>query len=246
MVEKKSLPAAADLKRPLVEPLNPHLSIRRQCELLGLNRSSYYLPPATESEENLRLMRLIDQQFLKTPFYGSRRMTASLERSGETVNRKRVQRLMAMMGLEALFPRPRTTIAATGRAGLPLLAPRSGADPRQRGLEFGHHLCADAARLHVPDGGDRLVQPVRALVAAVEHAGGAVLPGGARRGVVDGPAGDLQHRPGVPVHGAGVHRPPGGGRDRGEPGRSGAGVGQRVRGAAVEERQIRRHLHQGL
>ena len=54
-------------------------------------------------------MRLIDQQFLKTPFYGSRRMTASLERSGETVNRKRVQRLMAMMGLEAIFPRPRTT-----------------------------------------------------------------------------------------------------------------------------------------
>jgi putative transposase len=91
--------------------LNPHLSIRRQCELLGLNRSSYYLPPAVESEENLRLMRLIDQQYLKTPFYGSRRMTASLERSGEAVNRKRVQRLMALMGLEALFPRPRTTTA---------------------------------------------------------------------------------------------------------------------------------------
>jgi putative transposase len=103
----------ADLKRPLIEPANGHLSIRRQCELLGLNRSSYYLPPATESEENLRLMRLIDEQFLKTPFYGSRRMTASLERSGETVNRKRVQRLMAKMGLEALFPRPRTTAAAS-------------------------------------------------------------------------------------------------------------------------------------
>jgi putative transposase len=57
-------------------------------------------------------MRLIDQQFLMTPFYGSRRMTASLERSGETVNRKRVQRLMALMGLEVVFPRPRTTTAA--------------------------------------------------------------------------------------------------------------------------------------
>jgi putative transposase len=85
------------------------MSIRRQCELLGLNRSSYYLPPATESEENLRLMRRIDEQFLKTPFYGSRKMTIALERSGETVNRKRVQRLMALMGLEAVFPRPRTT-----------------------------------------------------------------------------------------------------------------------------------------
>jgi putative transposase len=58
-------------------------------------------------------MRLIDQQSLRTPFYGSRRMTASLERSGATINRKRVQRLMAKMGLEAIFPRPRTTIAAT-------------------------------------------------------------------------------------------------------------------------------------
>jgi putative transposase len=57
-------------------------------------------------------MRLIDEQFLKTPFYGSRRMTVALARSGETVNRKRVQRLMAQMGLEVLFPRPRTTLAA--------------------------------------------------------------------------------------------------------------------------------------
>jgi putative transposase len=97
------------------------LSIRRQCELLGLNRSSYYLTPASESEENLRLMRLIDQQFLRTPFYGSRRMTAVLERSGETVNRKRVQRLMALMGLEAIFPKPRTTTAATDARVYPYL-----------------------------------------------------------------------------------------------------------------------------
>ena len=92
------MPAAADLKRPLVEPDNPQLSIRRQCQLLGLSRSTYYLGPATASEEDLRLMRLIDQQFLRTPFYGSRRMTMFLERSGEMVNRKRVQRLMAVMG----------------------------------------------------------------------------------------------------------------------------------------------------
>jgi putative transposase len=105
----------------LIEPLNDHLSVRRQCELLEFNRSSFYLPPAAESAENLRLMRLIDQQFLKTPFYGSRRMTASLERSGETVNRKRVQRLMAQMGLEAIFPRPRTTITGTNARVYPYL-----------------------------------------------------------------------------------------------------------------------------
>ena len=109
MVEKKSCPLRLTSSGALVEPNNPHLSIRRQCELLDLNRSSYYLSPAVESEENLRLMRLIDEQFLETPFYGSRRMTACLERAGETVNRKRVQRLMGLMGLEALHPRPRTT-----------------------------------------------------------------------------------------------------------------------------------------
>jgi putative transposase len=66
-------------------------------------------------------MRLIDQQFMKTPFYGSRRMAAFLERSGETVNRKRVQRLMAVMGLEALFPRPRTTTKASDARVYPYL-----------------------------------------------------------------------------------------------------------------------------
>jgi putative transposase len=97
------------------------LSILRQCELLDLNRSTYYLPPATESEEDLRLMRLIDRQFLETPFYGSRRMAECLKRSGETVNRKRVQRLMALMGLEALHPKPRTTAAAPGAKAYPYL-----------------------------------------------------------------------------------------------------------------------------
>jgi len=96
------------------------LSIRKQCELLGLNRSSSYLVPATDSEESLRLMRLIDQQFLKTPFYGSRRMMRCLERSGEMVNRKRVRRLMAVMGLEALHPKPRTTTAAPDARVYPL------------------------------------------------------------------------------------------------------------------------------
>src|SRR3954454_23658523 len=115
------MPASIDLTRPLIEPLDDHLSVRRQCELLDINRSSFYLQPAAESEENLRLMRLIDQQFLKTPFYGSRRMTAFLDRSGELVNRKRVQRLMALMGLEALHPGPRTTTAAPDARAYPYL-----------------------------------------------------------------------------------------------------------------------------
>ena len=115
------MPASVDAKRALVKPDDPGLSIAQQCELIGLNRSTYYLRPATESEENLRLMRLIDEQYLKTPFCGSRRMTAFLERRGEVVNRKRVQRLMGLMGLEGLHPEPRTTVGEAGARAYPYL-----------------------------------------------------------------------------------------------------------------------------
>ena len=89
--------------------------------MIGLNRSTYYLPPAVESAENLRLMRAIDEQYLKTPFYGRRRMAASLRRSGEVVNVKRVGRLMRLMGLEGLHPRRRTTMADPDARAYPYL-----------------------------------------------------------------------------------------------------------------------------
>ena len=76
--------------------------MRRQCELLGLNRSGLYGRAAGESEENLRLMRMLDAQYLRRPFYGSRRMVAWLQVQGLVVNRKRVQRLMRLMGIEAI------------------------------------------------------------------------------------------------------------------------------------------------
>ena len=94
----------------MIESSNSQLSIRRQCELLGLNRSSFYYEPAKETIENLRLMRRIDEQYLKTPFFGSRRMAIVLASEGEEVNRKRVKRLMGLMGLEAIHPGPRTTV----------------------------------------------------------------------------------------------------------------------------------------
>ena len=115
------MPASVDAKRAIIDNKNLGISICRQCELLDLSRSTYYLPPAVESEEDLRLMRLIDEQYLKTPFYGSRRMTAFLDRRGETVNRKRVRRLMALMGLEGLHPRRRTTIADPDARAYPYL-----------------------------------------------------------------------------------------------------------------------------
>ena len=84
----------------------------RQCQLLGLPRSSVYDPPAPESSENLALMRMLDQQYLTTPFYGALRMTAWLNRLGHAVNVKRVRRLMRLMGLEAIYPKPRKTLAS--------------------------------------------------------------------------------------------------------------------------------------
>jgi len=83
--------------------------VRRQCALLGLNRSSWYYEPVGASEENLRLMRLLDEQYTQTPFYGVKRMTAWLRRQGEQVNEKRVRRLLRMMGLMALYPGPKTS-----------------------------------------------------------------------------------------------------------------------------------------
>ena len=109
MAKKKVSPLIA-AKRRLIEPEHPQLSLRRQCELIGLNRSSYYYQPAPESELNLKLMRLIDEQYLKTPFYGYPRMTVFLRRATKSdINEKRVYRLMQLMGLQAVGPKPRTS-----------------------------------------------------------------------------------------------------------------------------------------
>jgi putative transposase len=105
----------------LVEPGHPDLSVRRQCRLLGLARSSLYYEPAGETAENLRLMRLIDREYTAHPFYGSRRMTAWLGSQGEAVNRKRVRRLMRLMGLEAIYPRPKLSAAGKGHRVYPYL-----------------------------------------------------------------------------------------------------------------------------
>jgi len=97
------------------------LSVRRQCELLGLNRASLYYQPVPETPENLRLMQLIDRQYTACPFYGSRRMTAWLLQEGAAVNRKRVQRLLRLMGLEAVYPKPRLSLAGRGHRIFPYL-----------------------------------------------------------------------------------------------------------------------------
>jgi putative transposase len=92
------------------------LSIARQCQLIGLPRSTWYYKPVGETAENLTLMKAIDRQYLETPFYGSRKMARALH-----VNRKHVRRLMRLMGLEAVYPKRRTTRPAAGHKIYPYL-----------------------------------------------------------------------------------------------------------------------------
>ena len=97
------------------------ISVRRQCELLGVNRASLYYEPVGESAENRQLMRLLDEQYTRTPFYGSRKMVAWLETQGLVVNRKRVSRLMEVMGLEAIYPKPKLSQPGEGHKIYPYL-----------------------------------------------------------------------------------------------------------------------------
>jgi putative transposase len=121
-VAKKKVPLSAEQQRMLIDSDHPQLSVRRQCELLGLNRSTLYYEPASETAENLALMKLIDKQYTDCPFFGSRKMTAWLQEvMKREVNRKRVQRLMRLMGLEAIYPKPKLSAPGQGHKVFPYL-----------------------------------------------------------------------------------------------------------------------------
>ena len=99
----------------MVEPKHPQISVRRQCELLGLSRSSLYYRCEPVSRYNEMLMRLLDEQYLRTPFYGVPRMTEWLRRQGHAVNKKRVRRLLRVMGLQAICPRRKQGLSQADR-----------------------------------------------------------------------------------------------------------------------------------
>jgi len=112
----------------MIDRGHPKLSLVRQCALLGVSRSSVYYRHGEVDEYDLELMGLIDRQYLSTPFYGSRRMTPWLRTQGHRVNRKRVQRLMRVMGIEAIYQRPNTSKPSPGHKVYPYLL---------RGLQIG-------------------------------------------------------------------------------------------------------------
>jgi putative transposase len=108
-------------RRAMVERPGKDLSVRRPCTLLNLARSGVYRPKPVPAADDLAVMRRIDELHLELPFYGSRRMMFELNQEGRGVNRKRVRRLMRVMGIEALVPRPGTSKAAPGHRIYPYL-----------------------------------------------------------------------------------------------------------------------------
>jgi putative transposase len=95
----------------MLEKTNSKISVTRQCELLEINRSSLYYKPISETTENLEIMRLLDKQYLETPFYGQRKLKILLRKKGWNVNKKRVRRLMKIINWRTIYREPRTTIS---------------------------------------------------------------------------------------------------------------------------------------
>lgn len=118
---KKNIVSSVDERRKLVDPDHSDIPVSRQCELLSLSRSGYYYKAKGENDYNCLLMRLIDEEYTRHPFYGSRRMSAWLKRQGHDVNRKRISRLMRKMGLVAVYPGPNLSRRAAEHRKYPYL-----------------------------------------------------------------------------------------------------------------------------
>ena len=108
-------------KRKLIEPKNNKIPINRQCELLNLSKASYYYKNRPVNLFNFKIMKEIDKIYTELPFYGSPRITREIQAHGFAVNHKRIERLMRLMGIAAIFPKPRTSIPAKGHKIYPYL-----------------------------------------------------------------------------------------------------------------------------
>ncbi len=203
----------------MVDMTTPTLSVRRQGELLGLNRSSFYYQAVSESTLNLHLMRPIDEQFLRTLSYGWRMMTAYLRRLGYAINGKRVRRIMRLMGIQTIYPRRRSSSPGKGHKRYPHLL---------RNLPIMHvNQVWSADITYVP-----LLRGFIYLVAVIDwHSRyvlawqlsntleGIFLSRCAAPSTQQGSAQDLQHRPGRTVHGRCFHDRPARSQHSGQHGR---------------------------
>ena len=202
----------------MIEPDHNQLSILRQCALLELPRANYYrnASEAEESAENLNLMRLIDEEYTRHPFFGSRKMRDYLRRLGHRVNRKRIRRLMRKMGIKSVAPSPNTSKPSPEHKVYPYLL---------NGLDIGranHVWCTDITYIRLEGGFVYLVAVMdwysrkvlswevspsmdeSFCVSALERARWSERAGASAQ-VISRP-GDLQHRPGIPVYRQSLYR----------------------------------------
>ena len=189
----------ASEKRILIEPEHSSVSIVQQCDLLGLARSSYYYEAAQENTENLRLMDALDRLYMDYPFFGVERMTIWLRHEGWVVNPKRIRRLLRLMGLEALAPKPNTSLPNKEHRIYPYMlrdmaVTHPNMVPRRRGV-CRYYVYSSSGRLDVPCRGDGLVQSLRAGMGTLEQHGNTFLLRCSGAGVALRATADIQHRP---------------------------------------------------
>ena len=155
----------------MIEANHPRLSVVRQCELVSIARSSHYYAGKGESALKLKLMRLIDEQFLTTPWYGSRQMARSRRRQGYGVGRKRIRRLMRQMGSGSHLPEAENVDAPSSASDLSVSAAACADRSAEPGVVRRYHVHPDATRLPVFGGDHGLGDAHGALLALVEHTG---------------------------------------------------------------------------
>ena len=224
-------------RRVLMAP-NGTLSMRRQCALLAVTRSSVYYEPVVPDAEELALMRRIDELHLQHPFFGSRMITQTLKAEGPVINRKRVQRLMRLMGLESTAPQPTTSTPAPDHPVYPYLL---------RGLTIARPNQVWATDItYIP-----MARGFAYLVAIIDWYSRRVLAWRLSNTLDTGfclealrdaltlrPADHLQHRPGLAVHGGGLHPRSARPGDQDQHGRQGPLPRQHLRGAALAVAEV--------
>jgi len=230
----------------MIEPRS-RLSVVRQCDLVAVSRSSVYYRARPCPHDDLELMRHMDEQYLRTPFYGSRSMTTYLRRLGHPINRKRVRRLMRMLGLRSIAPTPNTSQPHPAHKVYPYLL-------RDLDIHRANQVWAtDVTYVPMAKGFMYLVAILdwyrrRVLAWRVSNSLDSHFCIEALQAAIDryGVQRDLQHRSGRAVHQRGVYRlsqkpwPPH------QHGRQGLLPGQHLRRTVVAQREIRMPLHPGI